>query len=244
MILDDFVMLGKTVPEANGDGRVFVCSAGASLELGQLVRVYPLARKSCPPRWSMSRLPLERNPSDSRRESWKIRGNRCGTAHESINGVIETMARGVSQANKVDIIRRFAVASIAEANAARSSLAILRPLGVPLLALEQADTAQMMPTPDLFGDAPELPVLSRFEWHPRLRFCDEAGEHDLMLRDWGCYEWMRKGNPPLALAKSLLLNQVPYLLVGNLNRHRTSWLVISILGSRLAPACQQAVLFG
>ncbi len=30
MILDDFVMLGTTVPEPNSDGRVFVCSAGYS----------------------------------------------------------------------------------------------------------------------------------------------------------------------------------------------------------------------
>lgn len=30
MILDDFVMLGTTVPEPNSDGRVFVCSAGVT----------------------------------------------------------------------------------------------------------------------------------------------------------------------------------------------------------------------
>jgi hypothetical protein len=31
MILDDFIMLGKTVPEAASDGRQFVCTAGFSL---------------------------------------------------------------------------------------------------------------------------------------------------------------------------------------------------------------------
>ena len=37
MILEDFIMLGTTVPEPNSDGRIFVCSAGVSPELGKLV---------------------------------------------------------------------------------------------------------------------------------------------------------------------------------------------------------------
>ena len=39
MILDDFVVLGKTVPEPTSDGRVFVCSAGYSKDIGGLIRV-------------------------------------------------------------------------------------------------------------------------------------------------------------------------------------------------------------
>jgi hypothetical protein len=51
VILDDFVMLGTTVPEPNSSGRVFVCSAGVSDEDRRLIRIYPLARRGAPKRW-------------------------------------------------------------------------------------------------------------------------------------------------------------------------------------------------
>ena len=82
-------MLGTTVPEPNHDGRVFVCSAGVSREYGSLVRVYPLARGGVPRRWGIFRVPLERNPQDSRRESFKIAGDRSPEAHPGINATFE-----------------------------------------------------------------------------------------------------------------------------------------------------------
>ena len=72
MTLDDFVMLGTTVPEPNSDGRIFVCSAGVSAEYRSLVRLYPLARKNVPRRWGIYRVPVERNPKDSRPESFQV----------------------------------------------------------------------------------------------------------------------------------------------------------------------------
>ena len=76
MILEDFVMLGKTTPETDRQGRITVCSAGWSPELKQLVRVYPLAVEKQPQDFSVSRIHLERNHKDTRRESWKIAGDR------------------------------------------------------------------------------------------------------------------------------------------------------------------------
>jgi len=57
-------MLGTTVPEPTSDGRVFICSAGVSAELRSLMRIYPLARRRTPPRWSVNCVCLERNPKD------------------------------------------------------------------------------------------------------------------------------------------------------------------------------------
>src|SRR5688572_22083981 len=85
LILDDFVMLGTTVPEPKRDGRIFVCSAGVSAELGKLVRIYPLARHSIPHRWNVYRVPVERNPEDSRDASFEVAGDRTPGAHERIN---------------------------------------------------------------------------------------------------------------------------------------------------------------
>jgi hypothetical protein len=233
MIIDDFVMLGKTVPETVSDGRQFVCTAGFSFELKQAIRVYPMARIACPRRWSVSRLPLERNPKDSRHESWKIRGDRRPGLHDQINSVITPIEKTISAEKQREIVSALAVPSLKQANEERRSLCILLPAEVPCLRFESGETAEMAPTPDLFGNIPDLPVKERFKWHPRIEFTDEKGDkHDLMLRDWGCYELMRKRGDPYGvhwLEEALNLLTAPPLLCGNLNRFRNSWLVISVL---------------
>lgn len=235
MILDDFVMLGKTVPETNSDGRQFVCTAGYSIELRQAIRIYPMARRNCPARWSVSRIPVERNPKDSRKESWKIRGDRRPGAHEFINGVIEPVYPKTGPAMQRQIVSDLLSVSVKAANDRRASLCVVYPEDIPRVSLEQGDSVEMAPTPDMFGDVAELPVASRFRWHPRLVFDDKAGRHDLMLRDWGCYELMRKHGDEMALSlgEALNLSTAPPLLCGNLNRFRTSWLVISVLSGAI-----------
>jgi hypothetical protein len=231
MVLDDFVMLGKTVPETNSDGRVFVCTAGYSIELKQPIRIYPMAMRDCPSRWSVSRVPLERNPKDARRESWKIRGERTGRAHAVINRVVDPVRTRLSEAEQIDVLRSMAVSSIAEANERRMSLAVIFPTDLPRITLEEGEQVEMAATPDMFGTSSDLPPVSaRFRWHPRLRFRDAGGDHDLMLRDWGCYELMRKRGDAAAmmLSDALNLGTSPPLLCGNLNRFRNSWLVISV----------------
>jgi hypothetical protein len=224
-------MLGKTVPESNSDGRQFVCTAGYDLELQQPIRIYPMARYNCPARWSISQVPVERNPRDSRVESWKIKGDRSPGAHQWINSVIRPIQTKVSHAVEREIAKSLTVRSLHEANARRLSLCVLLPEDLPHLDLERGEVAEMAPTPDMFGEARELPVAARFKWHPRLRFTDQDGHHhDLMLRDWGCYEWMRKNGDDAAvqLDENLNLSTAPPLLCGNLNRFRNSWLVISV----------------
>lgn len=230
MILDQFVMLGKTVPEANSDGREFVCTAGYDLELRQPVRIYPMARRHCPGRWSLSRIPVERNPNDSRPESWKIRGDRRAVAHHLVNEVIEPCTRAISPSTQHEIVKALMVPSLHVANERRMSLCVLFPADLPRIEWEPGEAAEMTPTPDMFGTVAAVPVAARFKWHPRLRFADEAGSHNLMLRDWGCYELLRKhGDDALNnLGEALNLTSAPPLFCGNLNRFRNSWLVISV----------------
>jgi len=236
MIIDDFVMLGKTVPEANSDGREFVCTAGFSMELRQPVRIYPMARAHCPKRWSKSRIPLERNPKDSRFESWKIKGNRSPAAHWRINDVIQPVADKLNAEEQRQIVEALTVASIKEANQRRLSLCVIQPRNIPALEFERGENAEMAPTPDLFGGMPAMPVKQRFDLHPRLIFRDDDSKHDFMLRDWGCYELMRKQPARIDapyLEDALNLSTAPPLLCGNLNRFRNSWLVISVFSGSI-----------
>lgn len=232
MIVDDFIMLGKTVPEPSSDGRVFVCSAGYSPELRQFIRVYPLARRDAPKRWSVSRVPLERNPKDSRPESWKLAGDRRPGQHQTINAVFSTYdkIKGFEQGEILENAPA-RVESIAEANQRRLSLAIIKPSYVPTITMEHNAQSPDSPQLRLFDDGltPQEGA-RRFPFMPRITFGDTHGTHRLMLRDWGCYELMRK-HPEHThdMDNALSLGSDSMLLVGNLNRHRTSWLVISVL---------------
>lgn len=232
IVVDDFVMLGKTVPEpTRRDGRIFVCSAGVSDTLRSLVRVYPLARRKAPPRWSVNTVKLVRNPEDSRRESFKLAGDRRPGQHERINNAFE-QTDIVPPRHRVELLKRYVVGSVKEANAARMSLAILHPEKLDLLFEHNPDSPDS-PELTLFDIEPRpTEGAKRFAYIPRLKFRDADGEHRLMLRDWGCFEYMRKNGDErrFDLFNALHLGDgESSLLVGNFNQHRNSWLVISVL---------------
>jgi hypothetical protein len=234
MILEDFVMLGTTVPEPQlKTGRVFVCAAGYSHEMRRLVRIYPLARKDCPPRWSINRVGLERNAQDSRAESWKIRGDRTPSAHFRINSQFHPMG-SVAGHERATIIQSMLSPSIAQANRDRQSLAVIEPVLPPHLMFEENPESPDHPQLLLFDDdRVEHPPegSARFAFQPYLEFSDADGPHRLQAREWGAYEYMRKHGDPRRhdLADIWRLNDRPCLFVGNMSNHRTAWLVISVL---------------
>lgn len=257
MILDDFVMLGTTVPEPNKDGRVFVCSAGLSPEFGKLVRIYPLARCGIPHRWGVYRVPLERNPKDSRDESFRLAGARGLEVHERINERFELMRNAVPPGDRIGMLAPYAIGSIKEANSRsrsaktpreRFSLAVIHPEAIELHFEENRDSPDSpqlsLFDPDMLGKP--IPVgARRFPLIPKLSFRDGLGWNHLMLRDWGTYEFQRKNSTTYFrqnLAGALHLSERSSLLVGNFNQHRTSWLVISVLnGIRDAPTLFDAL---
>lgn len=244
MILEDFVMLGTTVPEPRKDGRVFVCSAGVSLERRSLVRIYPLARRGVPHRWDIHRVPVELNPEDSRPESYRIAGDRSAAVHDDINGRFELVGT-VKPADRTALLRRFTIGSIKEANARRMSLAIVHPEAISLDFEHNPDSpdSPQMALFDLPGEPPS--GAKRFPFMPKLHFRDELGWNHLMLRDWGTFELQRKRGEAYFrqhLAGCLHLDESSSLLVGNMNNQRTAWLVISVLnGIREAPTLFDAI---
>jgi hypothetical protein len=243
MILQDFIMLGKTIPEPNSDGRIFVCSAGVSPELRSLVRLYPLSRMQAPRRWSVNEVPVERNPRDSRIESFCLKGNRDPDNHTHINGLFRELRR-MPRTERDIAIAPYRVSSIAAANDSRRSLAILEPDGVARLDFEECIGSPSSPQLSLFAeDETEKLELGarRFAYQPRLMFRDAGGWHDLQLRDWGVYEFMRKQGDSrrYELNDACRLASRPMLLVGNMNGHRNVWLIISIL----FPVAAQSDLF-
>jgi hypothetical protein len=232
VIVEDFVMLGTTVPEPMSDGRVSVCSAGWSPELGQLMRIYPLARRQVPSRWSSYRVRLERNPSDNRRESWAIAADRSVGAHPDINLAFESV-RQVPVSERFGMLDSVTVGSIAEANERRLSLCVVHPSEMPHLTFDHNPDSPDAPQLRLF-DVPGQPPSGskRFPFTPRLEFADAEGFHRLQLRDWGSFEFLRKlGDYERRdeLWGALHVKPNSSLLVGNMSHRRNNWLVISVL---------------
>jgi hypothetical protein len=243
MILEDFVMLGTTVPEPQDDGRRFVCSAGVSAERRSLVRIYPLARHDIPRRWGIYRVPVELNPKDPRVESFKVQGDRTPAAHEQINRAFVRLGE-VPEGARARLLRPFFCSSIAEANDRRMSLAIVQPSRAERLELsfEHNPSSPLSPQLTLWPEPIPISMVGarRFPFIPRLRFSDVRGAHDLQLRDWGCYELMRKHleDAPYyqaGMAKALHLSPASCLLVGNQSHRRNVWLVISVLNGLSRP---------
>jgi hypothetical protein len=231
MVVEDFVMLGKTVPEPYVDGRIFVCSAGVSSELSTLMRIYPLARRHAPERWTVNRVQLERNPKDTRAESWKLAGDRRVGEHELINITFHRLGE-VKERERAQLLNKYVVSSIAVANERRMSLAVIHPLATPQLRFEFNPDSPVAPRLTLFDDELIKHERSqRFAYIPRLEFRDTEGPHSLMLRDWGCFEFLRKyGNERRdELFDALHLTARSSLLVGNMNHHRNAWLIISVV---------------
>ena len=225
--LSGFVMLGTTVPEpSKRDDRIYVCSAGWHPDLG-LIRIYPLGRTGAPHRWDECTIEVERNPSDSRTESWRIAGDR---KDPRINDRFTRTGR-IAERHRTDLLLddKRIPRSITQANAERKSLALLQPDHVAF-SLDHNPTSPDSPQLRLFDDGlPPAEGAKRFPFIPRLRIAGDS-QHSLQLRDWGTYEWMRK-HPGREdeIPNALHLGPKSVLLVGNLNSHRTVWVVIAVL---------------
>ena len=159
-------------------------------------------------------------------------GDRSPGAHEDINSAFEELG-SVNPKARRELLAEFVVESIRDANERRLSLAILSPLYEPLLRFDHNRNSPESPWLRLFDDS--VPQVTeghrRFAFTPRLEFADAGGHHSLTLRDWGCFEFLRKHGDERRheLATALHLGPESSLLVGNMNHHRTSWLVISVL---------------
>lgn len=225
MRLDDFVCLGRTVPEDSKKYGRKVCMAGYSEELRGLVRVYPLPVVNPIRQRSMCQLELSRPCHDNRPESWRL-------ARESSGSGITVKEPEVHKERVLAWLEDNRSESIAQLNARRASLGVVEAAeiqpkfkGAPDVAPEERGLFDDVE--ECFGEPPAMV--------PYIRFRDVAGWHQLQVREWGCHEWLRK-EPGKAgqLWDNLRLGRddMRYLfVVGNMCNHRKAWLIISVYKS-------------
>ena len=223
MRCDDFICLGRTVPEESKKYGTKICMAGVSCELGSLMRVYPLpiqnpihARHQCV-------LELERNRLDNRRESWKLSDRSAK--------IIVSPKPVMPKETIVSHLGPYIVGSIDELNDRRASLGVIELIQPQGLFRERKGISN----PDqgmLFEVTDEVFGAGSFDIAPYIGFYDQVCKrHDLQIREWGCYEWIRKHrDQATCLWKNLGLdrNEPVWAIIGNQVNRRTSWLIVCI----------------
>lgn len=219
MILEDFVMLGKTAPETDRQGRTTVCSAGWSPELRQLIRIYPLAVENAPPDFSVSQVKLERNHKDTRHESWKIAGDRSAEVHGNINSRFDV--RYILNDFESLISQIPTVGSVREANLKRLSLAVVTPDKKPKFFLEKNAR---------YKDFTSKGGSKSYKYIPRLSFSLDGSSHKLKYLNQEVYKHITERSKGDFWRLAGRFNKNPKLLVGNMFAYRNNWLVISALG--------------
>lgn len=209
-------MLGRTVPEDSKKYGKVVCSAGYSSELKQFMRIYPIQPFNAIPKWSMCCIALRRNNLDSRLESWRLKD-------ESVK-----LSGKANKDDEFQILKKLSSPSIKVLNSEKASLGIIMPEKISFnfdgMKIGEEYLQSLFPN--------ETNEIKK----PRIQFNDIDGLHNLQLRDWGSYEFLRK-NPDESykLWDALKLTDSNYehlLFVGNHAQHRNVWLVIGIISSK------------
>lgn len=232
MVIDDLIVLGRACPEPTSDGRTTVCLGGYSYDHG-FIRIYPTKIDTPIHRWDIVAAEVERNPKDSRRESWKIVDSHEGW--DGLNKNIEKLGEFPSE-NRLSLVDSIADSCVNVINARKDSLGVIKPIDI---------SPYFRPNPKHGGFyqlvmpmlAVKASVKRDFIQEPRFRYtctsCLAKKGHDQQVLEWGVYRFMEKypDRYEEVWGALLLTNEryCHYLFVGNQAQHRSSFMVISVL---------------
>ncbi|RLI99113.1 MAG: hypothetical protein DRP00_00095 [Candidatus Aenigmatarchaeota archaeon] len=231
MVINDLIILGRGCPERIRNGRVTVCTAGYSPTHG-FIRIYPTKMDMPLERWSIVRVPVERNPRDTRRESWKIVGSKTewGKLHKKVEVVGELEPK-----KRLNLIANLVDDCVEDIRKAKRSLGIVKPIIKKCYFSEREDyDASTQLT--LLG-YPVVKTKNQFPVTPRIRYkcsnCKSKSHHDQQVLEWGFYEWIRKcpdkKDQVWENARIFSKRHKIFFFVGSLFQHRARYVIISVL---------------
>lgn len=235
MRLKDLIILGRACPEPLKDGRVTICLAGWSETLG-FVRLYPTKYDMPCKRWDIIEVNVERNPQDTRLESWKIEGSKNW---DTLSNEIKILRRIHSPDERRNLIGNLTDISVKYINDQKRSLGIVKPDIIELFFAENKKYGELFQKglPG-FTDLDDIKVKRDFPFEPRVKYtCPDdphsTTKHNQQILEWGFYEWIRK-NPEnkeqvWQNADFHSSQTAKYFLVGNQFKYRNSFMVVSVL---------------
>ena len=234
MIIRDLIILGRGCPEKIKNGRITVCTAGYSPTHG-FIRIYPTRMDMPFKRWDIIKVPVEKNPRDTRRESWKIEGSK--TEWDKLDEKIDVIGK-FPEEKRLDLISNLIDDCVHVINEQKRSLGIIKPTIEKCYFSEQEDydaSTQL----DLLGQ-PLPKVKEQYPYVPRVKYycskCKAPNGHDQQVLEWGFYEWMRKYPDKIDQvwenAKLFSHDYEKFFLVGNLFQYRSRFIIVSIIRLR------------
>lgn len=249
--IDNVIILGRGVPEQISDGRITVCVAGWCESIG-FIRLYPSRVDSPLKVWNIVNVEVERNPKDTRHESWKFPDSRTGW--ENINQHMEVTGC-FGREHRIGLLDSVKSDCVLDVNARRDSLGVIHPvIRRSYLAVNKLYASAHQPLFSIMEHA-DVPTKRDHVTEPRFCFtcggsCKTKQPHDMQLLDWGCYRWMQKHPED---SQQIWANMgigspdwTHYFLVGNQANQRTSYMVINVLRQKTAvfqPTLLQPALF-
>ena len=189
MIISDLVILGRACPEPLKDGRVTVCLGGWSDTYG-FIRIYPTRADTRWKNWDVVRVEVEKNPQDTRDESWKIAGSRG--EWDSLSDRVEVVGKVDSRDQRRNLIGNLTDSCVNVINDARRSLGIIRPEEILRTYFAENDHYSRNWQLGLPGltELDGVKLKRDFPYEPRIQYrCPECQtltrSHDMQVLEWG-----------------------------------------------------------
>jgi hypothetical protein len=236
MLIDDLIVLGRACPEPLKDGRVTVCLAGWSEKHG-FIRLYPTRPNFSCSRWDIIKADVERNERDTRAESRKIVGSK--NEWETLADKIEVVGHVKKPDQRRNLAGNLCDPSVDFINNQKRSLGIVRPSVIRTYISENPryDEPFQLGLPAM-TEFSQTQVKRDFPFEPRVVYTcpddpESATKHHQQVLEWGFYRWFFKepGKEEQVWENAGFgsKNTDIYFLVGNMVRHRNSFMVISVL---------------
>lgn len=242
MRADNLIVYGRTVPEESKRYGQSVCMAGYNPELRQMMRIYPLNVTSTVKARHYITAEVERNPRDSRLESWALK-DRDGSA------II--LGQKCDPASLRHFLDKEVVEHVDLLNEARKSLGVLRPdhFSIELKTRSFISNPQQLELFDQFIESGGFKSAGKYFLAPYVVIPSEASQQCFQIREWGIYELLRKYEQSgKQISATIILDALHitnerdvYFVVGNLNQARTIWLVIKVFC--FDKVCKQVAMF-
>jgi len=228
-VIDNLVILGRAGPEPISDGRKTVCLGGYSPTEG-FIRLYPTQRQmtQCR-RWNVVSVPVVSVPEhDNRDESYKIAGSKEDWEH--LHRKIEKVDR-LEQEQRVELVYELAQDCPAILNDNRDSLGVVAPAEIKDFWLEATDSDTVQA--ELGGGKRQGKSDYPYKLYLKYRCegCEQKTPHEQHCIEWGIYKYWDSNEDYEGVFDALRLTDDDYkhyFFIGNLNHHRTAYIIISI----------------
>lgn len=233
--LTDLIVLGRAAPEEMSDGRQTVCTGAWSPTQG-FIRLYPIdPQANLFGRWDIIDVEVERNPNDTRHESWKIKGRKKNQDEK-----VEVKGK-YPRSKRATLLYHLEDECVNIINNDKRSLGVVSPENIDDLLFkpwEEDDEPYMQSK--LFEELEESKPENRedFDYNIKLRYtcptCStKQGYHEHSILEWGAYMGLKNNSDnPDQLRENYRFGNDDFnhwLFVGNMNRFKSSFIVISVI---------------